>query len=256
MTKKAMLVVSFGTSYYETREKNIVAIEKRLQNVFGDYKVYSAFTSKKIRRKLEEKGVSVFDVKEAVEQMFSDGMKEVFVQPLFMINGGAYELLLEELQLYLYKFKTIKCGQSLLASKEDYKELAMIIGNVYPTEEDEVLVLMGHGLEHPMNRVYAEFQCQLHQMGYGHILVGTIKAQPSFFEIKTQLKKKCVRKVYLIPMMIVAGNHVHKDMLGEKNSWRAELEKEGYTVRYDTKSLGELSEVQEMFVRHARENLR
>ena len=253
MTEKAILVVSFGTSYKETRERTITAIENSLQDAFREYKVYRAFTSRKIKQKMEKEGVFVLDVKEPLEQMLLDGIKELFVQPTYMINGREYDFLIEELQPYLHKFETIRCGQSLLACKEDYKELATIIGNAYPVEEDEVLVLMGHGSEHSMNGAYSNFEYVLHHMDYDNILVGTMKGYPAFSEVKRKLKEKNAKKICLAPMMIVAGKHVNKDMIGEKDSWRAELEQEGYEVRYYRKGLGELPGVQNMFIRHVRE---
>lgn len=253
MTKKAILVVSFGTSYKETREKTIAAIENSLQDTFANYKVYRAFTSKMIKHKLELAGVRVFDVKEALEQMLLDGIKELLVQPTHIINGVEYDLMMEELQPYLNKFAEVRYGQPLLTSEEDYKELATIIRNAYPVEEDEVLVLMGHGSDHHANSAYPAFEYVLRDLEYNNIVVGTVEGYPAFSEVKRQLKKKRTKKVCLVPMMIVAGDHANHDMIGEEDSWKVDLEQEGYEVRYYMKGLGELEEVQNMFIRHARE---
>ena len=127
MSKKAILVASFGTSYQETMEKTITAIENSLQDAFSDYKVYRAFTSKMIKQKLQREGVTVFNVKEALEQMLLDHVTELLVQPTHIINGVEYEGMKEELKPYLDKFKTVHYGQPLLSGEEDYKELATII---------------------------------------------------------------------------------------------------------------------------------
>lgn len=255
MGKKAILVVSVGTSYQETREKTITAIENSLQNAFSDYAVYRAFTSKKIKQKMEREGIFVFDVQEALEQMFLDGVTELLVQPTHITNGKEYGLMLEIVQPYLDRFQIVRHGQPLLASQVDYKELATIFYREYPVEEDEVLVLMGHGSKYHANAGYATFADVLCDMDYQNILVGTVKGQPTFSEVKKQLKEKKIKKVCLAPMMIVAGNHATNDMIGEKASWKAELEREGYQVRYDMKGLGELVAVQNMFIRHAKEAL-
>ncbi len=253
MTAKAILVVSVGTSYKEAREKTITVIENRLQDAFREYKVYGAVTSKRIKRKLEGEGVFLFDIKEALEQMLFDGIKELIVQPIYITKGVEYDWMLEELQPYLDKFEAVRYGHPLLTSKADYRELATIIHTVYPVEEDEILVLMGHGSEGHRNTVYSVFQCVLGQMAYDNILVGIMKGYPTFSEVKKQLKQKGVKKVCLAPMMLVAGKHVNKDMIGAKDSWKAELEQEGYQVRYDRKGLLELFLVQNMFIRHVRQ---
>jgi len=253
MGKKAILVVSFGTSYKETREKTITAIENSLKDAFSDYAVYRAFTSKMIKRKLEQEGIRIFDVKEALEQMLLDGITELLVQPTHIINGVEYDLMMEELRPYLNKFEAVRYGQPLLTSEDDYKELAAIIRKAYPVEEDEVLVLMGHGSDHHANSAYPAFEYVLRDMEYHNILVGTVEGYPAFSEVKKQLKKKRTKKVCLAPMMIVAGDHANNDMVGEEDSWKVDLEQEGYEVRYYMKGLGELLEVQNMFIRHARE---
>ena len=253
MKKRAILVVSFGTSYKETREKTIAAIENSLQEAFSEYKVYRAFTSKRIKRKLEREGVFIFDVKEALEQMLPDGVAELMVQPTYMINGMEYDKMIDDIAPYLDKFENVIYGSPLLSGQEDYKELATIIRKAYPVDQDEVLVLMGHGSDHHANIAYPVFERVLKELDYQNIVVGTVKGYPTFFEVKRQLKKSKIQKVCLVPMMIVAGNHANYDMIGKEESWKAELEQEGYRVRYYLKGLGELSDVQQMFVRHAKE---
>ena len=252
MSKKAILVASFGTSYQETMEKTITAIENSLQDAFSDYKVYRAFTSKMIKQKLQREGVTVFNVKEALEQMLLDHVTELLVQPTHIINGVEYEGMKEELKPYLDKFKTVHYGQPLLSGEEDYKELATIIHREYPVGEDEVLVMMGHGSDHHANSAYPAFEYVLKDLDYHNILIGTVEGYPTLSEVKKQLKKKNLKKVCLAPMMIVAGDHANNDMVGGEDSWKTELEQEGYEVRYYMKGLGELPGVQNMFLRHAR----
>lgn len=252
MNKKAILVVSFGTSYQETREKTITAIENSLKNAFLDHRMYGAFTSKVVKQKLEREGIQVFNVKEALEQMLCDGVTELLVQSTHMIHGVEYEVMMEELKLYSDKFTKMEYGQPLLSSEVDYEELARIIYSEYPVDDDEALVVMGHGSNHHANAAYPAFEYVLRDMGHENMLVGTVEGYPSFAQVKKQLKEKKMKKVCLVPMMIVAGDHAHNDMAGGEDSWKTELEQEGYEVRYYMKGLGELSGVQNMFIRHAR----
>ncbi|MBR3770663.1 MAG: sirohydrochlorin cobaltochelatase [Clostridium sp.] len=254
MSKKGILIVSFGTSYEDTRRKTIGAIEESIQKAFPDYKVYRAFTSKIIKRNLEKKGVLVFNVQEAIEQIMKDGdTKELIVQPTFITNGIEYDMLHDDINPYYESFEKIYFGHPLLTGQEDYKELATIMKEAFPIEEDEVLVLMGHGSDHHANAAYPAFEDVLEEMGYDRILVGTLEGYPSLNEVKKQLAKLQVKKLCLAPMMIVAGNHANHDMIGGEGSWKWELEKAGYEVRYYMNGLGELEGVQQMFIRHVRE---
>lgn len=254
MGKKGILVVSFGTSYEETRRKTIGAIEESIQKAFPDDKVYRAFTSGIIKRKLEKEGVLIFDVKEALEQMIKDGItEELLVQPTYMINGSEYDKMHEEIEPFIDSFEKIRYGRPLLTDQEDYRELATIIREAFPVNEDEVLVLMGHGSDHYANAAYPAFEYVLKEMKYDNILVGTVRGYPSLDEVKKQLAKLPVKKLCLAPMMIVAGDHVNNDMIGEKDSWKCELEEAGYEVRYYLTGLGELDGVQKMFIQHAKE---
>ena len=267
MGTKGILVVSFGTRYEKTRKKTIGTIEERIRREWKDYQVYRAFTSVIIRKKLKEEGVYVCDVKEALEQIVADGcIEELIIQPTYMICGKEYSRMCEEVERYRGRIKRICLGQPLLSEREDYRELANIIGRTYEVEEDETLILMGHGSEHFANISYPAFAEELKELGYNHILVATVEGYPSLAEIKEELRQARKnakentensavsstqkKKVCLVPMMIVAGKHANRDMLGGEDSWKAQLEREGFEVRYILKGLGELTEVQQMFVRH------
>lgn len=251
---KGILVVSFGTSYEDTRKKTIGGIENRIAEIFPEFKVYRAFTSQFVRRKLRKAGVHVYDVEEALEAMLQEGITgEIVVQPTHIINGIENDLMLESVKKYQDRFEKVSVGTPLLTSSEDYKELAHIIHNSYPAKEDEALVLMGHGSAHYSNSAYPAFEYTLKISGYEHIYVGTVEGFPSLEEVKQQLKKDKFTKVNLVPLMIVAGDHASNDMAGENDSWREELEQDGYQVRYTLMGLGELKEVQEMFIEHIHE---
>ena len=255
MQEQAILVVSFGTSYKETLEKTIGAIEISIQRAFPDRKVYRAFTSRMIKTKLEEENIFVCNVQEALEQIIADGRtKELIVQPTHIINGIEYDFMREQVAPYKEKFEKIFFGNPLLSTIEDYKELATILKESYAIEKDEAMVLMGHGSLHHANSAYPAFEYVLKDAGYDNIYIGTVEGYPTLEEVKRQLERKHVRKVCLVPMMIVAGEHANQDMIEKDNSWKAQLEREGYAVRYYRKGLGELEKIQNMFVRHIRES--
>ena len=252
--KRGILVVSFGTSYEETRKKTIEAIEDRIRERFQDYAVYRAFTSKMILKKLKKSGMHVYSVEEALEAMIKDGItEELIIQPTHVINGIENDVMLEEAAKYQKQFKSIKYGNPLLSQPEDYEELARIIKSTYPVEEKEALVLMGHGTEHHANSAYPAFEYVLKKLGYGNIFVATVEGYPGLEDVKSQLKKEQMQKACLVPMMIVAGDHANNDMAGEDDSWKVQLEQEGYEVRCLMKGLGEITEVQDMFARHVEE---
>lgn len=251
--QKGILVVSFGTSYHDTRKKTIEAIEKEIQNAFRDYEIYGAFTSQVIKKKLEAQGIGVYNVQEALHAMEEAGITDtIILQPTHMINGIENDLMLETALEVKHKFSKVIYGDPLLTEPEDYKELAGILHEEYPVKEDEVLVLMGHGSEHHANAAYPALGYVLQNCGYENMLVGTVEGYPGLDEVKKQLHKMGKHKVCLAPMMIVAGEHAHKDMIGNENSWKTELEREGFQVRYHLKGLGEIEAVRQMFVNHVK----
>ena len=248
--KKAILVVSFGTSYEETRKKTIEAIEKRIDENFEVYKVYRAFTSKIILKKLKMQGLQVFDVDEAMRQILKDGVEQLVVQPTHIINGIENDNMYRDVMKYEGKIASILFGKALLSDTKDYQELARIIDETYPVGNDEVLLLMGHGSDHYANASYPAFEYTLKQDGFSQIVVGTVEGYPSFADACDNLKRIGKKKVCLDPMMIVAGDHATNDMAGSEDSWKTKLEADGYEVRCVMAGLGEIRQVQDMYVKH------
>lgn len=248
--KKGILVVSFGTSYEITRRKTIEAIEKRIAEEFKEYKVYRAFTSKIILRKLKKQGLHVNNVIEAMEQIKKDGIEQLIVQPTHMIHGIENEIMCKEVLEYEGEISSIGLGKPLLSAPWDYQELAHIIKDTYKVADDEVMLLMGHGTAHYANASYPAFEYTLKQEGISNILVGTVEGYPSFEDAYENLKKLNKKKVCLVPMMIVAGDHATNDMAGADNSWKSKLEDDGYEVRCVMTGLGEIRNVQDMYIKH------
>lgn len=250
--KKAILVVSFGTSYEETRKKTIDCIEQEIQNAYPEYRVYRAWTSKMIMKKLKVRdGVHVMNVCEAMEQMEKDGIEEVIVQPTHVMNGYENDRMTEDVKAYSSHFSRVVIGAPVLTCVEDQVKIIEAVAENLPVAEDEALVLMGHGTEHFANSIYAALDYQFKDMGYPNIFVGTVEGYPELDNVKKLLKKSGLKKVALAPFMIVAGDHATNDLAGdEEDSWKSVLKSEGYEVRCILKGLGEYPQVRSLLVDH------
>lgn len=251
---QAILVVSFGTSHTDTRRKTLDVILEDIKNAFPDCKVYNAWTSKMIIRKLERRdGIVIPTVAQAMEQMLQDGVEEVIVQPTHMINGMENDQMTLDVKAYEERFAKIIFSKPLLSSTRD-NELALhgVMGEI-KLAEDEALVLMGHGTHHHSNTVYAALDYMLKDLGYKRALMGTVEAYPSLEGLMRQVKEMGLRKVVLAPFMMVAGDHAKNDMAGEdEDSWKNQFEREGFQVRCILRGLGEYPAIRQIFVQHAK----
>lgn len=253
--KKAIVVVSFGTSHEDTRKKTIEEIERKISEEFSDYEVFRAFTSKIIIKKLREnENLIVPTVKEVMEQLVEGGYTDVIIQPTHIINGIENENMLEDLSPYAKRFSSNRIGKPLLSDTEDYKQLVNCIVEENHVGEDEAILLMGHGTSHHANAVYPAVDYTFRAEGYSNIYMATVEGYPTIEDAMGLMKKSNYKKVLLIPFMIVAGDHAKNDMAGdEEDSWKSILEKAGYEVDCKLQGLGELQVVQDMFVRHIKE---
>ncbi|MFZ7120087.1 MAG: sirohydrochlorin cobaltochelatase [Eubacteriaceae bacterium] len=252
--KKALLVVSFGSSFIENREAAIDATESVLADAFSDYDFYRAFTSKTIIDIYEKRDqVDILSVNEAIENIYNDGYGEVLVVPTLVINGEEHEEMTEDLEPFMDKFEEFTISSPLLSTYEDYVTLVEALVEEMPeTAEDEAIVLMGHGTEHEGNSAYGTLDYVFKDEGYEDVFVGTVEGFPTFDTVLKNLKKGGYTKVTLMPSMIVAGDHAHNDMAGdEEDSWKNLLKSEGYDVEFIMQGLGELSAIQQLFVDHA-----
>ncbi len=257
--KQAILVVSFGTSYNETRALTIDAIEKKVTDEFGkDYDVRRAFTSQIIIDKLAERdGLEIDNVTQAMEKLVADGIGTLYIQPTHVMNGEEYDELCESVEPFTDNFVTMKIGKPLLTSNEDYVELSKIVGeqtSKYITDEETAVVFMGHGTPHFANATYACLQLHLQHEINPNYLVGTVEGYPSLDEVSADLEKMGIKKVVLLPFMIVAGDHANNDMAGdEEDSWKTILKGQGFEVEAVLQGLGEYEGVQNMVVEHLRD---
>lgn len=254
--KKAILVVSFGTSYNPTREKTIDVIEKKIGDAFSDWKIYRAWTSKMIMAKLLKRdGIKINNVKEAMEQMRDDGITDVIIQPTHVINGIENDMMKEDALSYRDDFHSIAFGTPLLTSEQDSLDMIAAISHEFSDlRADEALILMGHGTTHYANAIYAALDYTFKDKGFPNIYLGTVEAYPSMETLMKMIREQNPSRVRLAPFMIVAGDHARNDMAGDDpDSWRCQFEAAGFPVECVLKGLGEYQEVQEIFIRHVRE---
>lgn len=249
--RQAILVVSFGTSYDESRKKTIDRIEERISAAYPQYALYRAWTSGMIRKKIEKRdGIHIPGVREAMEQMCRDGVREVIVQPTYVINGIENERMTADIRAFERQFERISIGKPLLTSAQDRECVIDIIAEVLKPAAEEALVLMGHGTERDANEVYAVLDDQFKDAGHQNIFMGTLKTYSAFDPLLRQIGKSGFRKIVLAPFMIAAGDHAANDLAGDEDSWKNALEKEGYEVRCVLRGLGEYAGIQKLFLKH------
>ncbi len=257
INKKAVLVVSFGTSYNKSREKTIGSVEKKIAEAFADYDQKRAFTSQTIIDKVAARdGEKIDNVTEAMTKLVNDGYGTVVIQPTHVMNGEEYDEMKKLTEPFEKNFVSIKYGKPLLTSSADYADVVNAIAKDTPQLSDKncAVVFMGHGTAHFANASYSALDYRFKAMGYDNAFVGTVEGYPDFDKIKSDLVKFKPKKVFLIPLMIVAGDHATNDMAGdEEDSWKTQLKKEGYEVECILKGLGEYSDIQNMFVKHCQD---
>ena len=252
-TTTAILVVSFGTSFEDTRKLTIDAIEQDIRDAFPKCHIYRAWTSKMIMAKLLKRDhVKINNVKEAMKQMHEDGITDVIVQPTHVMNGVENDLMKEDALSCRGLFSSVTFGTPLLTSEEDSTVMIQAIhGEFSDLKPQEALVLMGHGTTHYANSIYAALDYKFKDLGYSNIFVGTVEAYPSFDTLLRQLSAFHPAKVILAPFMIVAGDHARNDMAGEdEDSWCSQLVRAGYEVSCTVKGLGEYPVVRKLLISH------
>lgn len=253
---KAILVVSFGTSYEETRKKCIESIENKIKDEFEEYEVRRAFTSGMIISKLRKRdNLYIDNVEEALNKLKLEGYKEVYVQSLHLIPGDEYDKVCEGVQKFNSDFEKVIIGRPLLYSSDDYKVAARALETQLPERSiDKAVVLMGHGSEHYANSAYPCLQYVLEDEGINNVHIATVEGYPELGSIINKLHKKNIKEVTLMPYMLVAGDHAQNDMASdEEDSWKSILVREGFKVNIYLHGLGENEKYQDIFVEHLRD---
>ncbi len=259
--KKALLIVSFGTSHKETRDKTIGEIEKFISEAYPDRELRRAFTSGMIMKVLRNRdNISIDNVQEAMERLKQEGFEDILVQPTHIINGEEYDKMISQIEPYEENFKSVNIGTPLLTTSDDYEAVCKaIIDEVEELDvtkhkdvQNEVaLVLMGHGTGHFADAAYAALDYRFKALGYENVFVGTVEGYPEVELVVENVKKYNYKKVVLMPFMVVAGDHAVNDMAGdEEDSWKVIFTKAGFDVECILRGLGEFKGIQQIYLNH------
>lgn len=254
MKKQAILLIHFGTTHDDTREKTIDAFRKKVELSFADCDVFEAFTSRMIIKRLKARGIVKQNPLELLQELKEKGYTHIYVQTSHILHGIEYENLKEELDSYKKEFEEIKMGEPLLSSVEDYKQVVSALGKRQKTVENQVVVYIGHGTEHAANASYSMMRYVFFQEGYSPFFMGTVEGYPEFPEVLKEIQAQYPLekpKVILKPFMFVAGEHAKNDIAVD---WKKAFEEAGFVVSdVVLEGLGEIPEIQDIFMKHLQE---
>ena len=271
-----ILVVSFGTSFNDSRAEDIGGVEKALQAAYPDWSVRRAFTAQIIINHVQARDDEKIDnMDQALERAVDNGVKNLVVQPTHLMHGAEYDELTEAVENYKDKFESVKIAEPLLgevgadetAINEDKAAVAeAITAEAVKTagfdsldaakEEGTAFVFMGHGTSHTAKISYSQMQAQMEQLGYENVFIGTVEGEPEDTACEAvieKLKNAGYKKVILRPLMVVAGDHANNDMAGDDDdSWKSQFEASGVFDSIDTQiaGLGEIDAIQQLYVAH------
>lgn len=247
--KEAILIVSFGTTHLDTLEKNIGAAEGKIRAAFPEIPCFRAFSSSIVRRRLKEKySITVDSPEEALSKLEREGYTRVTVQPTLLLPGEEYE---KVCRAAVSETMQIDLGKPLLETEADLTGMAQIIRDAYPTAPDTTLLAMGHGTAHAADAIYTRLRAEMNAQG---MELCTVEGSIDFETVVQALLQQPNRKIHLIPLLLVAGDHSKNDMSGtEPDSLRSLLENAGFTVTYSLRGLGELPAIREKLVEKCRE---
>lgn len=271
-----LLVVSFGTSYNDSRVEDIKGIEDALQEAYPDWSVRRAFTSQIIINHIQARdGECIDNMDQALERAVKNNVKNLIVQPTHLMHGAEYDELVKAVEHYQDKFESVKVAEPLLgevgsdasAINSDKEAVAKAVtaqavetagyDSLDAAKEDgTAFVFMGHGTSHTAKVSYSQMQTQMQVLGYDNVFIGTVEGEPeetSCEAIIEAVKNAGYKKVILRPLMVVAGDHANNDMAGEdEDSWKSLFEDSGFFEQVDVQiaGLGGIEAIQQIYVDH------
>ena len=274
-----ILVVSFGTSFNDSRAKDIGGIEKAIAEANPDWSVRRAFTAQIIiNHILARDGEKIDNVQQALERAVNNGVKNLVIQPTHLMHGAEYDELMATVDEYADKFETISIAEPLLGEvgndatviNADKKAVAEAIvaesleiagyETLEAAAEDGVaFVFMGHGTAHTAKVSYSQMATQMAELGYDNVFIGTVEGEPeetACENIIEEVHAAGYTTVILRPLMVVAGDHANNDMAGDdEDSWKSMFEASEYfdTIDFQIEGLGRIEAVQELYVAHTAE---
>ena len=252
--KKGILLVAFGSTIPEA-QVSFENIDRSVKKAFPGVEVEWAYTSRIIITKMAKEGKHLVTPVEALARMMREKFTHVAVQALHVIPGEEFHGLVENVRRFEGMSKGIEkvsVGYPLLATSEDLQRVAEAMLKVVPPErkKKDAVVFMGHGTHHPADVYYAALNYHLHKLD-PNIFVGTVEGWPAIDDVIKDLKQGGLKKVYLMPLMSVAGDHARNDMVGpEENSWKSILEKQGIICEPVLKGLAEYQEFVDIWLDH------
>ena len=273
-----LLVVSFGTSFNDSRTADIGGIEKALQTAYPDWSVRRAFTAQIIINHVQARDDEKIDnMDQALQRAVDNGVKNLVVQPTHLMHGAEYDELTEAVESYKDKFESVTIAEPLLgevgdsddAVNDDKKAVAEAItaeavktagyDSLEVAEADgTAFVFMGHGTSHTAKISYSQMQSQMNDLGYDNVFIGTVEGKPEDTACEAvieKIKEAGYKKVVLRPLMVVAGDHANNDMAGDdEDSWKSQFEASGAFDKIDTQiaGLGEIAAIQDLYVAHTK----
>ena len=271
-----ILVVSFGTSFNDSRVADIKGIEDALQEAYPDWSVRRAFTAQIIINHVQARdGEHIDNMDQALERAVSNGVKNLIIQPTHLMHGAEYDELTEAVASYEDQFETVKIAEPLLGEvgsdatviNADKKAVAQILtaeavsiagyDSLESAEADGVaFVFMGHGTSHTAKVSYSQMQTQMGELGYDNVFIGTVEGEPEETSCEAVIEAVAqagYSKVILRPLMVVAGDHANNDMAGEEeDSWISMFKASGSfdSVEAQIAGLGSIGEIQQLYVAH------
>ena len=271
-----ILVVSFGTSFNNSRAADIKGIEDALQAAYPDWSVRRAFTAQIIINHVQARdGEKIDNVNQALERAVNNGVKNLIVQPTHLMHGAEYDELIGELDNYRDQFESVQVAEPLLGEvgadatviNADKKAVAEILtaeavktagyDSLEAAKEDgTAFVFMGHGTSHTAKVSYSQMQTQMKELGYDNVFIGTVEGEPEETACEAVIDAVAeagYTKVILRPLMVVAGDHANNDMAGgDEDSWLSMFKASGKFDSVDTQiaGLGEIEGIQQIYVEH------
>ncbi len=271
-----LLVVSFGTSFNDSRVADIKGIEDALQEANPDWSVRRAFTAQIIINHIQARdGEKIDNMTQALDRAVANGVKNLVVQPTHLMHGAEYDEMCEALEQYKDKFESVAIAEPMLGEvgsdatviNADKEAVAKAITAAAVADAGfesldaakdagTAFVFMGHGTAHVAKVTYSQMQAQMQQLGYENVFIGTVEGEPeetSCEAVIEAVKAAGYTNVILRPLMVVAGDHANNDMAGsEDDSWKTMFEAAGFTVDCQIAGLGEIADVQALYVAHTK----
>ena len=244
----AMLLVHFGTTYDDTRAKTIDAINAKAQKEFPGLAFAEAYTSRIVMSRLEKRGIRKETPTDALLRLRAQGHRRILIQPTYVIDGIEMDRLRMETDNLRPFFDSLWISTPLLYSVEDAEQVCGILAARHPADikKHEHVLFVGHGTGSPATALYSQLDYMLRAQGHPNYHVATIEGYPTFDTAVGEMKQMKARKVVLVPLLFVAGDHASNDISVE---WKQQLEKLGFSVELHIEGLGEVPEIQDLYIK-------